>query len=254
MLLLSFNSFAQNSNSAYEFNYAIQLNECLLDGTVTGNNEIITKGVEFEISRIESNGDLIINILNFKGVAKTVGLNAKYVYDTNGAQKYFKLSKSIFDDENQVSELLPRNSFTFGALTVPIKLRFGSGKDKDPRRYFDFTSDVNIGVSAGHKFRPYRNENFAVNFLFGFSVTSVEVDQETTGDFVTTNTKAAAFTPNASIVFETKDFQIGAFIGVDILSGELGSNWLYQKKPWIGIGLGYGIFSKDKKANSQKGQ
>ena len=253
-VFLSLELFSQD-NKTYEFKYGIQLNECNALGTPTGKSEIINKGTDFTIEQIQPNGDFIIHIIKFKNTDKNAGLNAKLVFNPDETKKLFLLPKSSFTDNSEIKYVVPKHSFTFGAVTVPIKLRFGS-KDNDGnrKRYFDFTSDVNIGLSAGYKLRPYRNDSFAINFLGGFSITSVEVDEQTTNNFVLTNTKAAAFTPNLSIVFEAKNFQIGIFSGIDFLSGELSDNWIYQNKPWLGIGLGYGIFSKDKKESNDTEQ
>ncbi len=253
-VLATLELFSQE-NITYEFKYGIQLNECNALGSPTGGSEIINKGTDFKIEQIQSNGDYIIHIIKFKNVEKTDGLNAKLVFNSDETRKLFLLPKSSFIDGAEIKYVVPKHSFTFGAVTVPIKLRFGSKDDNGNRkRYFDFTSDVNIGLSAGYKLRPNRNDNFAINFLGGVSITSVEVDEQTTDSFVSTNTKAAAFTPNLSIVFEAKNFQIGIFSGIDFLSGELSDNWIYQNKPWLGIGLGYGIFSKDKKESNQTEQ
>ncbi len=253
-LFISLKLISQESQT-YEFKFAVQLNECDALGVINANKEIINKGTDFYVEQILSSGDYVIHILKYKKISKTTGINGRLVYNADETRKFFLLPKSSFDSNSEIKYDIPEGSFTFGAITVPIKLRFGMKDNQGNREsYFDFTGDVNIGLSAGFKWRPTKTEDFSLNFLGGFSITSVEVDEQTTKGFVSTNTKASAFTPNLSIVFESKNFQIGVFSGIDFLSGELGDNWVYQDKPWLGIGLGYGIFSQDKKESTKTNQ
>ncbi|MEP0479707.1 MAG: hypothetical protein ABJD23_05805, partial [Nonlabens sp.] len=149
----------------YEFIFGIELRECQKSGASLTNIEDIDKKTDFTIERILSNGDYVIHIIEFSNIDSSEGDNARLVFiDTeSNVKRYFLLPKADFDKNSKVVVKLPKNSFTFGAVTVPIKFRFGSKDDQGNReRFFDFTGDINIGLSAGYKLRPYRNDKFAL--------------------------------------------------------------------------------------------
>ncbi|MFC5046212.1 hypothetical protein ACFSTE_04415 [Aquimarina hainanensis] len=254
ILLISVTSFSQE-DKVYKFTFGMELEECDALGTRNRKKEVLEKNTEFVIERILANGNYVIHVLKYRKVKKDEGINARLVYKDDKSRKFFFLPKNSFEPNTEIKYDTPRHSFTFGTITVPIKLRFSS-RDKEDRRenYFDFRGDVNIGLSAGYKLRIGKKKDFSLNFLAGASITSVEVDEQSTKGFVSTNTKVSAFTPSFNIVFEKKDFQIGVFSGVDFLSGELGDKWVYKHKPWLGIGLGYGILSRDKKESERTEQ
>jgi len=216
----------------------------------SGTDEISLTGLRFKV--VQDLGDsYLITFLPWKTKAESDvssraneirSLNKQYYKDGN-VQKYFTIPKKQFHENTLKDKTPPKNSFTTGAITVPIKIRFGS-KDKDGvrTRYFDFYGDVNLGMAIGYKFRPWKNQDMFFNFLGGIGITSVAVDSLTTKGYIKTSTKAAALTPSLSFVWEIKSFQIGLFAGIDYLSRELGDKWDYKDQVWLGIGLGYSIF------------
>lgn len=143
------------------------------------------------------------------------------------------------------------NDFTWGAVTVPIKMRFGDGD----RRQFSFEASANLGLFAGYK-RQIRGVKLqSLNFLFGTSIASVSYEPEdflirsgawkdTTGKFSGTS---LALSTNVGIVYQIESFQIGVFTGLDFIPRELGKGWTHQGMPWFGVGIGFGLFAKDKK-------
>jgi hypothetical protein len=46
-------------------------------------------------------------------------------------------------------------------------------------------------------------------------------------------------------VFEQDNFNIGLLLGWDRIPGVLGSHWAYNNRPWIGVGIGFSIFTVD---------
>jgi len=262
LLLLSSIVFSQEEDAVYKFKFGVELEECNALGRKNGKTSIVNKDTKFNVVQLTTNGDHIIHIIKYskEKVSKKAGVvqvdrseffNSKLVYDDNKDKKFFIISKDTFDDKAEIALVNSAVSFVFGGITVPIKLRFGSDYDDGNRkRQFNFAGDVNIGMAAGIKFKPSKNRDLNINVLGGFSIASIGVDSEGTNGFVTSSTKVSSFTPSLSCVVEVKDFQIGLFTGADFLSGELGQNWDYQSKLWLGIGLGYGILNKDKKIAS----
>ncbi|WP_054851067.1 hypothetical protein [Olleya sp. ITB9] len=161
---------------------------------------------------------------------------------------YYHISNSDFSDfTKEFTEEDPSLSFVTGAITVPIKIR-PSGDQIDDEgnktRPFDFTGDINIGVSVGLRIRLDKK---GVGFLIpsaGINLTSVSIDENTVrNDIITSKTNASSLTPFIGIIGEYDNFQVALITGWDRLSGKTGENWIYQGKPWFGVGLGYNIFN-----------
>lgn len=181
------------------------------------------------------------NLLNTSNAA----LNSTYV--VNGAtQRYFVIYASDLRQNANAKYPTPRVAFNAGTIVVPIKIRFGSDKGDDGKRdrYFDFTGNVNLGLSAGFKIRPMRTRDLFISVLGGASISSIPVDSLTTNGYLRASTNASAFTPSIGFLCEYKDFQFGAFLGKDYLARELGDNWDYSHRLWLGFGLGYNIFTQ----------
>jgi hypothetical protein len=149
-----------------------------------------------------------------------------------------------FNDFDKVAEKsVSKHSFAVGIPTIPVKLRFGNSGNGEDARYFRFEGNINLGLSAGYKYSFGEDRENAINLLMGFTVASVQVDSLTTKGKVNSNTSAASFSPHIGVVFEVKKFQFGLYSGIDYLYGEPNKYWVYRNNPWLGIGIGYSIFS-----------
>lgn len=139
------------------------------------------------------------------------------------------------------------NSFTWGAVTMPIKLRLGNKSD----RYFSFQESLNIGIGAGWSWQKQGRHQKSRNLIFSVGVSNVILDSL---DFKR-NSKNETFQPNVKntaamtiaigYFFQFDNFQVGAFTGIDMLPYQLGRYWVHKNKPWIGIGLGMSLFNRD---------
>jgi hypothetical protein len=161
---------------------------------------------------------------------------------------YYYITKVEFDNyAKKFIEEDPRYSFVTGAITVPIKIRPGGDlvdANGDKVRPFDFTGDINIGLSVGLRIRLDKK---GMGFLIpsaGLNLTSVSIDESTVSDgIITSKTNASSLTPFVGFIGEYNSFQVALITGWDRLSGKTGENWIYQGKPWFGIGLGYNIYN-----------
>lgn len=150
---------------------------------------------------------------------------------------------------------IPLVSFASAAITVPIKIRFGDGSRESDlvdengqrRRFSNFEGNVNIGATAGIRLRLDLKGRSFLSLIGGLSLGSTKVTEDTAD--VKNEIAAATLSPFSGILFEYDDFQVGTFLGWDHLDGVTGRTWVYQGKPWLGVGLGYKIFS-GKKSNS----
>lgn len=269
LFLLSCSSlFSQdNDDNVYYLTRTISLPRYDIDKAITMHDSmsiIAQKDWRFVIDHSDTNG-VIIHFLEWnKGNSKnkTIYATKKEVTVADSDAKgqlvnetvlvdqinYYYLSNA--DHENHYKVYVNENplfSFVTGAMTVPIKIRPGSDAvddDGNKLRPFDFTGDVNIGLSIGLRIRvDSKGKGFLIPSA-GINLTSVSIDETTVkNDIISSKTNASSLTPFVGLIGEYDNFQIAALVGWDRLSGKTGENWLYQGKPWFGIGLGYNVFN-----------
>jgi hypothetical protein len=130
-------------------------------------------------------------------------------------------------------------------------MRFGSSDRVDNiySRDFLLTNDVSLGFSLGYK-RKW-SETWGLNFLGGFSLTSVQVDSSTTKGFYKSAANASGVTGHVGVLIENDNFQFGVFTGIDHLAGAAGKRWIYKNQPWVGVAIGYSLF-KTKSTNERQ--
>ncbi|MFI5158965.1 MAG: hypothetical protein ACHQF4_08865 [Sphingobacteriales bacterium] len=275
-------------DNSYYFLTSVALQQCdgngsLLPGPININ---IPPGIKFKITKIKDDGNYVIQILKATKPNSVVhnvkAFNAKFVISsstkTPGEQQNQVQQKSGNGDnspigntgtddgggdgEDYVFILLPsgtfnsscdtivkRHSFALGVLTVPIKIRPGEKLSNGTYRDFSFESDISIGLSFGYKYSP--NKHSSYNFLTGVDLTSVPVTPETTNNAVSAATNLSAITWHLGVLFQVNNFQLGAFTGIDYLAGNTGRQWMYRNDMWLGIGIGYSIFSSKKTTDTQ---
>lgn len=193
----------------------------------------------------------LIRSFNF-GIDQTGRTPGKSLY-----RKYFCLKASDLSEEAVRKKFhTGKPMLSVGALIVPLKIRFGlNRKDSIGTKVpMDFSTDFTLGPTVGIKWRfdPYQQYYF--NVLGGIGVTTVAADSlSTRGVLQEDNLRLGAFTISYGILVEFNNFQIGAFVGHDYVGKAISikgvSAWDYQGKPWLSVGLGYQIMSR----NNEKG-
>ena len=232
------------------FNYDIQLQQCDFNGKGAGKPERIKANTAFVIRNITST-DYVIQISMYRGNSKeTKDLNLKFYKTAEEADIFFILAKS--DYPLYAEKLERRGTFTVGAATTLIKIRPGR---KEPKNgydvYSEFGNDFNIGVSAGWKFQPYRKMQLAHSGVIGLSFSSIKVTPYTTKNFLEAESTQGCVTFSAGYVFEYNKFQVSIFSGLDFMSGQVGRNWIYRNRPWLGLGFGFQIFRAEGDGNKE---
>ncbi|NNC94711.1 MAG: hypothetical protein HKN92_04060 [Chitinophagales bacterium] len=136
---------------------------------------------------------------------------------------------------------------SFGALTVPIKMRLGNNKDSngdptdnDEDLDFDISTDLSVGPFAGVKWRinkvlPWY---FTMGGTFALSFVSINSDVVVPNRVVSPETVAGVTFAITPALFEFDNFQIGTAFGVDLV-GKDNNAWIYNKKPWFSLAIGY---------------
>ena len=140
-----------------------------------------------------------------------------------------------------------KKEFTWGVMTLPIKARFGNGKNK----YFDFEERLNLGFVFGLKNQLKGYIPQSINYLAGFGIVNARTDSLSLKDvqyYDGKNSLALSF--HIGVLYQIETFQVGLFTGFDFVPTHVGRVWMHQGKPWLGLAIGVSLFSK----NSQDGE
>jgi len=116
----------------------------------------------------------------------------------------------------------------------------------DSDKEFDY---ICCSVGTGGTICGLINSSNENQKIIGFS--SIKVTPQTTRDFIDSESTQSSISFSVGAIFEVQKFQISTFLGIDTMSGEIGRNWIYRNRPWIGIGFGYEIFKPKGKPDNK---
>ncbi|MDF2931305.1 MAG: hypothetical protein K0R36_636 [Chryseobacterium sp.] len=155
--------------------------------------------------------------------------------------------------ENRKSIRLWTKSITVNGITIPIKYRF---KGKNGLKE-DFSTGINGNLFIGYSFGQ-------TNFLYQKEVGTKENTWKITGGILLgassvklnkSNTDLSSspiiddseFTKGLGsiafgLTYSYNSINLGVFLGFDYAIGQDAEIWNHNKKPWLGIGVGYKIF------------
>jgi hypothetical protein len=177
-----------------------------------------------------------------------------YIFDTQQVYiggwanyKEFAISPEDFNS-SCIAYFGTSHEFTWGVMTLPIKLRFGGSAG----RTFSFEEKLNLGFVAGFRQQLKGTIQHSLNYVGGFGATSVRTDSlSQKSGIAPTGTTSGAFSFNVGVLYAHGNFQIGVFGGKDYIPGALGKDWRYQGKTWLGLAIGISLFSKDSSQGSE---
>lgn len=263
-------AFAQETESTriYEIRSNIPAYPCDVTGQVmdtAGRFQIPPFRSRFALVRNAGNGWFVIRFLSWKSgtflyrqynsavpLRNVNNPNILKLYNTDSfsVPKYFLISRGDLDSNcvKTYATSWANSHFTIGLVTMPLKLRLG--------RDFSFQGNLSLGTTAGVKKRISEYNPNYVNFLFGASIGTVDLDSFNTKGKVPGQpiNNMAVFSPSIGIVFEFGKAQAGIFYGWDIMArgNQVKYGWIYNKKPWISVGFGFSIFNIDSKSSEAK--
>lgn len=242
-LLITTFCFGQTDlrENRHTFKYDIALEQCNFDGTTVTpvNKQVMERGWKFRVRNIVDSYYIILVSEFTDGSEKAASQNLKTYKDSNEENIYFKLSSTEY--LAFAEELKRRGSFVVGASTTLIKIRPGNGEDGENAIFSEFGNDFNIGVTAGWRINDWKRD-VSISMVGGIGFSSIKVTPQTTRDFISSESTQSSITFSGGLIFEIQKFQISTFIGIDTMSGEIGRNWIYRNRPWLGLGFGYEIF------------
>lgn len=160
---------------------------------------------------------------------------------------YYQLS-------NRQSINLHFTETTVSALTLPIKYRFKNEKKNIAE---EFTTAVNLNLFVGRtiygktKFHYREKVGNVINtskITFGALVGASTVTLDRSNTSASSNpiiddaklTKGLA-SLGAGLTYTFNKINFGVFYGYDFSIGDDSSRWNYNRKPWLGIAVGYSL-------------
>lgn len=149
---------------------------------------------------------------------------------------------------------VPFTELTFTSLTIPLKYRF---RDKEDKLEEEFSSGINLNFLLGFSYGETK-------FIHRDKVGNKANTWKVTGGFVlgtgtvvlnSANTSLAPsplasgesitkglFTFGYGATYSYNKINIGLFLGKDYSVGNKSSKWNYNKRFWLGFGVGYSLF------------
>ncbi len=173
-------------------------------------------------------------------------LDKKYCYDYDHGKrrKYFVLSAKDLD-ENAEKYYSIRNgrSLTGGVVMLPMKIRPAVNSGSRSSGGFDFSKDISLGLSIGVKQRISNTRPYFLSLLFSPGIGDIELDSFNTRGHVFHTIDVPSLSLCTGLVLDFKLITFGFFVGTDNVPEKDDANWIYQRKAWYSIGVGFSILS-----------
>ena len=151
---------------------------------------------------------------------------------------YYKL-------ENRQSVKIKFKQWSFNALTIPLKVRFGKGKT-------EFSTGANLGALLGYTLGKTKfvhrtkigNKQYDTKSTFGMFLGTDKLEFSYEDDNENeVKIKTAVFSSGFGYMFAYQNFSFGVLGGLDFGLGENSSKWDFQGRPWLGASIGYSLFT-----------
>lgn len=276
LIILTINANAQEITGK---SYLTIVNNIEVSEVTSSQKYLVSKGVKFSIDAIKGDSILVsfwsfsnpehneshtkkddsgtlkkdtVNAILKRGRNKlrmediNIKLNLQYKY-IGYWSNYLQFRMSLGDLNDKTVEYYgSSNNFTYGVMTLPIKVRFGNGKE----RYFDFEENLNLGFTFGYQRQIHSRVKQSFNILGGVGISRVTFNEDDRPDPTSTEETAAALMLSIGSLYQYETFQVGVFFGTDLIPGSTGNKWDFQGKPWLGIAIGVSLFTNSKEKTS----
>lgn len=246
----------------YEFTKPTRVIKCTdLRGIETSDTFEVARGTVFYLIEVLPDESALIQFWRFPDEKlnkllvdenSTKNLQKRMTFKvlkTDFKNKIKRRYSTVFITKGQVP--FSGTSIVGGVTLIPFKFRPNVNVN-GVKKGFDFSKDVQIGLSGGIKQRISKYNPFYLNVLFNIGISSVTMDDYNTNNTLTSSVDIVALTKSFGLVLDFKKIQFGAFLGWDKVSDKNKNNWIYQGKTWWSIGFGYSIFSTSTANSSAK--
>lgn len=150
-----------------------------------------------------------------------------------------------YELKNRQSVKIDFKQWSLNALSVPLKMRFGKNRT-------EFSTGANLGALIGHTSgttnfvhrKKVDNKQYDTKRTFGLFLGADKLEFSFKDDSDTEiKVKTAVLSTGIGYLFSYEKFTFGATGGFDFSLGENSSEWDFQGSPWLGVSLGYSLFT-----------
>lgn len=167
---------------------------------------------------------------------------------------YKRIGIYYYQLRNRQSITLDFKEWTVSALIIPIKYRFKGKEGLQEEFSTAFNGNIILGHSWGSTSFLYQDKvdnksntwKFTLSALFGASTVTLNNSNTSKAPIPIEEDKEiikGLGTLGAGGTFVYNKINIGIFYGYDYAIGSDASKWNYNKKPWLGLAIGYSLLN-----------
>jgi len=168
--------------------------------------------------------------------------------------KYTRVPVYYYELKNRQTIRLFFKEWNISALTIPIKYRF-KGENGLAE---EFTTAINGNVFIGYSFGKTsffhrekvgnKSNTWKVTGGLLLGASTVTLNSSNTSQAVAPLDKDTEITKGigsigVGLTYSFNKINVGAFYGYDYAIGDGAEKWNYNKKPWLGVAIGYSILN-----------
>lgn len=236
--------------------------------SVTKPEELILGGKKITITRNVLIDSLFFKSLSFERPKKISDNNIKgfVKFEEDGklfvnrylkkdsSGKYTRFPVAYYQLKYRQNVKLRFSEFSVSALVIPIKYRFKGKNELSEEFSTSINGNIFMGLSAGktsffHQEKVGNKSNtwkFTGGLLFGGS--SVVLNKSNTSKStnpITDDTEITKGLVNIGVglAYSYNKINFGLFYGYDYAIGDDAGKWNYNKKPWLGVAIGYSLLN-----------
>lgn len=167
---------------------------------------------------------------------------------------YFRLA-------NRQTVRFSSRAVSVGATTIPLRLRPGYTAGNGSEIPANVATDVNVNVFVGYTWGGARytylrdaeensiQQDRAITLGGSLGLSSTEVDSTTSRSADTPlleKRSIGVLSPAATVLMRINGIEFGVFGGLEFGVGRGAGSWDYNRRPWFGLGLGFGLLKLGK--------
>ena len=151
--------------------------------------------------------------------------------------KIFKMAKT---DYARVKDAKGREILSFGALTLPVKLRSSEGE-------VNFETDFNVNFALAVRLSESFINDWDLTWQIGFGLGSTDLTSTNSSIEVGKDQSVETITGLTGLNLRFQSFQVGLYTGIDYINNQSEYNWKYNGNMFISAGIGINIFGGQSK-------
>ncbi|MCF2221514.1 hypothetical protein H9Q08_19800 [Chryseobacterium sp. PS-8] len=192
---------------------------------------------------------ILIAVPGYRNQSEKENTNGSRINNLDYDKEFWTEKENIFIEDKNGHEDLNENNvernyskfsndFFSGLLTAPFKYRFGGSNESL------IDGDFNVAPFLGWKFRLSKTRPyfFAPFFFTGITTLKYNSTNNTKIMDLSIEENSSGFTYGGGISLRFGNISPGVIIGFDKGTGNLGSGFIYNNKPWLSFSLNYDFF------------